>query len=57
MSGERRLFHEGDRAPSIVAARLNFGVVAFVLLAAIAIFLTLMFPEIQLQPPALSVGP
>jgi hypothetical protein len=40
-----------------VAARLNFGVVAFVMLAAIAILLTLMFPEIQLQPPALSVGP
>jgi hypothetical protein len=57
MSGERRLFHERDRAPSIVASRLNFGVVAFVLLAAIAILLTLMFPEIQLQPPALSVGP
>jgi hypothetical protein len=32
---------------------LNFGAVAFVLLASIAIVLTLMFPEIQLQPPEL----
>jgi hypothetical protein len=30
---------------------------AFVLLAAIVIVLTLMFPEIQLQPPELLVGP
>jgi hypothetical protein len=57
MSGERRLLREGNRAPSILASRLNFGAVAFVLLAAIAIVLTLMFPEIQLQPPELLVGP
>jgi hypothetical protein len=57
MSGERRLLREGNRAPSILASGLNFGAVAFVLLAAIAIILTLMFPEIQLQPPELLVGP
>jgi hypothetical protein len=49
----RRLLREGNRAPSILSSRLNFGAVAFVLLASIAIVLTLMFPEIQLQPPEL----
>jgi hypothetical protein len=57
MSGERRLLREENRAPSILASSLNFGAVAFVLLAAIAIALTLMFPEIQLQPQELLVGP
>jgi hypothetical protein len=57
MSGQRRLFREGNRAPFLLASELNFGVVAFVLLAAIAIVLTLMFPEIQLQPPEPLVGP
>ena len=49
MSGQRRLIREGNRAPQLLASNLDFGVVAFVLLAAIAIVLTLMFPEIQLQ--------
>jgi hypothetical protein len=57
MSGQRRLFRGGNRAPPLLASKLDFGVVAFVLLAAIAIVLTLMFPEIQLQPPELLVGP
>jgi hypothetical protein len=57
MSGEHRLLREGNRAPPILASKLNFGVVAFVLLGSIAIVLTLMFPEIQLQPPELSVAP
>jgi hypothetical protein len=57
MSGQRRLFREANRAPPLLASKLDFGVVAFVLLAAIAIVLTLMFPEIQLQPPELLVGP
>jgi TRAP-type mannitol/chloroaromatic compound transport system permease large subunit len=57
MSGEPRLLREGNRAPSFLTSRLNFGAVAFVLLAVIAIVLTLMFPEIQLQPPELLVGP
>jgi hypothetical protein len=56
MSGQRRLFRGGNRGPPLLASKLDFGVVAFVLLAAIAI-LTLMFPEIQLQPPELLVGP
>ena len=54
MSGQRRLSREGNRAPPLLAFKLNIAVVAFVPLAAIAIVLTLMFPEIQLQPP---VGP
>jgi len=57
MSGQLRLFRERNRAPPLLASKLNIGVVAFVLLAAIAIVLTLMFPEIQLQPPELLVGP
>jgi hypothetical protein len=57
MSGQRRLFREGNRTPPLLASKLDFGVVAFVLVAAIAIVLTLMFPEIQLQPPELLVGP
>jgi hypothetical protein len=57
MSGQRRLFRGGNRAPPLLASKLDFGVVAFVLLAAIVIVLTLMFPEIQLQPPELLVGP
>ena len=58
MSGQRRLSREGNRAPPLLASnKLNIGAVAFVLLAAIAIVFTLMFPEIQLQPPELLVGP
>jgi hypothetical protein len=57
MSGERRLLREGNRAPSIPASRLNFGLVAFVLLAVIATIITLMFPEIQLQSPEFLIGP
>jgi hypothetical protein len=37
MSGQRRLFRGGNRAPPLLASKLDFGVVAFVLLAAIAI--------------------
>jgi hypothetical protein len=60
MSGERRLSREGDRKPSFPAFRLsemNFGLIAMVLLATLAIIVTLMFPEIQLQPADLLVGP
>jgi hypothetical protein len=52
MSGERRLSREGDRKPSILPIRLsemNFGLIPMVLLATLAIVVTLMFPEIQLQ--------
>jgi hypothetical protein len=60
MSGERRLSHEGDRKPSSPAFRpseMNFGLIAMLLLATLAIIVTLMFPEIQLQPADLLVGP
>jgi hypothetical protein len=36
---------------------MNFGLIAMVLLATLAIIVTLMFPEIQLQPADLLVGP
>ena len=49
MSGQRRLFREGNRAPSLLASKLNFGVIAMVLLATLAITATLMFPDVQLQ--------
>jgi hypothetical protein len=60
MSGERRLSREGDCKPSFPAFRLsemNFGLIAMLLLATLAIIVTLMFPEIQLQPSDLLVGP
>jgi hypothetical protein len=49
MSGERRLFREGDRKPSILAFRLSemrFGL-NMVLLAMLAIIVALMFPGLQ----------
>jgi hypothetical protein len=49
MSGERRLFREGNRVPSLPASKLNFGVIALLLLAALAITVTLKFPGTQLQ--------
>jgi hypothetical protein len=60
MSGGRRLSREGDRKPSILPFRLskmNFGLIAMLLLATLAIIVTLMFPEIQLQPAEFLVGP
>ena len=56
MSGQRRLFREENRKPSFLASELNFGLIAFVLLAALAIIAALMFPEILLQPPELLSG-
>jgi hypothetical protein len=59
MSGGRRLSREGDRKPSILPFRLskmNFGLIAMLLLATLAIIVTLMFPEIQLQPAEFLVG-
>ena len=49
MSGERRLSREGNREPRIRTSDLNFGLIAMVLLTAIAIIVTLKFPEIQLK--------
>jgi hypothetical protein len=50
MSGEHRLFREGDRKPSILEFRPSekrFGLIAMVLLAMLAIIVALMFPELQ----------
>jgi hypothetical protein len=49
MSGQHRLSREGNRAPSPVVSNLNFGLIAMVLLATLAITATLMFPDVQLQ--------
>jgi hypothetical protein len=49
MSDQRRLFREGNRAPSLLASKLNFGLIALLLLAALAIVVTLIFPDTQLQ--------
>ncbi len=60
MSGERRVSREGDRKPSFPSFRpseLNFGLIAMVLLATFAVIVTLMFPEIQLQPADPLIGP
>jgi hypothetical protein len=48
MSGQRRLFRDGNRAPSRLTSKLSFGLIAFVLLGALAIFVTLKFPGTQL---------
>jgi hypothetical protein len=50
VSGERRLFREGDRKPSILAFRpseMRFGLMATAFLAMLAIIVALMFPELQ----------
>jgi hypothetical protein len=60
MSVEHRLSAEGYRKPSLSALRLsamNFGLIAVLVLMALAIILTLMFPEFQLQSAEFLVGP
>jgi hypothetical protein len=60
MSVEHRLSAEAYRKPSLSAfglSALNFGLVAVLVLMALAIILTLMFPEFQLQPAEFLVGP
>jgi hypothetical protein len=57
MSGQRRLFREGTRKPPLLASELNFGLIAIVFLAAVAILATLMFPETLLQSAELLAGP
>jgi hypothetical protein len=47
MSG--RLFREGNRELPLLSSKLNFGLIAVVLLTALAITATLIFPDIQLQ--------
>jgi hypothetical protein len=49
MSGQRRLSREGNRASSRLASKLNFGLIALLLLAALAIIVALKFPGTQLQ--------
>jgi hypothetical protein len=57
MSGQRRLSREGKRRLPLLASEWNFGLIAMVLLATLAIIVTLKFPEIQLQPPEFLAGP
>jgi hypothetical protein len=61
MSGAHHLSLKWDRDPSFLSLRwaseLNFGVITLALLATLAVVVTLMFPEIQLQPVDLFVGP
>jgi tryptophan-rich sensory protein len=57
MSGQRRLLRKGNRKPSLLAFELNFGLIAMVLLAALAITATLMFPDIPVQPAEFLAGP
>ena len=53
MSGERRLSPQGGHKPPRPPFRLselNFGLIAMVLLATLAIAVTLMFPELNFEP-------
>jgi hypothetical protein len=47
LSGQRRLFRKGNRM-ALRASELNFDLIAWVLLTALAIVTTLIFPEILL---------
>jgi hypothetical protein len=49
MSGQRRLYREGNTAPPNLASKLNFGLIAMAMLMALAIVVTWKFPDIQLQ--------
>ncbi len=49
MSGQRRLFRDGNRASSPLASKLNFGLIALLMLAALTVVVTLKFPGTQLQ--------
>jgi hypothetical protein len=61
MSGLRRLSRERGREPSFLSPRvpseLNFGAFCLVVFAALAIVVTLMFPEAQLASAELLIGP
>jgi hypothetical protein len=63
MSGPHRLSRDGLRKPSVPSLRrsvLNFGLIAMVLLATLAIVVTVMFPEAVLSPgeyPGLASSP
>jgi hypothetical protein len=49
MSGQQRLSREGTRRGINLASDLNFGLIAFVLLSAVAIIVAWKFPEFQMQ--------
>jgi hypothetical protein len=63
MSGPHRLTRDGFRKPSVPSLRrsaLNFGLIAMVLLATLAIVVTVMFPEATLpagEYPGLASSP
>jgi hypothetical protein len=60
MAGLHRLSREADRKPSVLsfrrAPKFNFGLILMILLATLAIAVTLLFPEVQLSTAEL-VGP
>jgi hypothetical protein len=43
MSGQRRLFREGNRKPSLLASEMRFGLIAMGLLAAFAIIVSQIY--------------
>jgi hypothetical protein len=49
MSGQRRLLREGNHTPTVLGSKMNFGFIALLLLAALAVVVTLKFPGTQLQ--------
>jgi hypothetical protein len=58
MWGQSRLSRKTERGPSSRRMRQwNFGLVAFVLLATLAIAAALMFPDVQSAPPTFLIGP
>ena len=58
MTGQGRLAPNGERRPSSRRTpQWNFGLVAFVLLATLAIAAALVFPDGQSAPPAFLIGP
>jgi hypothetical protein len=56
MSGQSRLSRKAERRYR-KTPQWNFGLVAFVLLATLAIAAALMFPDVQSAPPAFLIGP
>jgi hypothetical protein len=43
MSGQRRLFRDGNRKPSLLAPEMSFGLIAMVLLAVFAIIVSQIY--------------
>jgi len=59
MSGKDRLSREQDREQSSLrrAPEFNFGLICMLALAALALFVALMFPEVGSTPTDLLSGP